>query len=123
VLEALRRSRGRDETIVVFTSDRGDLRGAHGDTHQKWYQAYEEVVRVPMIIADPRRFPTPRNVSSLTSHIDIVPTLLGLAGLDAEALGQQTEANYTDAAPLVGRDLSGLVLGRTDPGSVDTPLY
>jgi len=78
---------------------------------------------VPMIIADPRRFPTPRNVSSLTSHIDIVPTLLGLAGLDAEALGQQTEANYTDAAPLVGRDLSGLVLGRTDPGSVDAPLY
>jgi choline-sulfatase len=76
-----------------------------------------------MIIANPRLFPAPRNVSSLTSHIDILPTLLGLAGLDAEALRRQIEANYTDAAPLVGRDLSQLVLGRIDPERVAEPLY
>jgi choline-sulfatase len=62
-------------------------------------------------------------VSSLTSHIDILPTLLGLAGLDADALRRQIEANYTDAVPLVGRDLSPLVLGRIDPDRVQEPLY
>jgi hypothetical protein len=57
------------------------------------------------------------------SHIDILPTLLGLAGLDADALRRQIEANYTDAVPLVGRDLSPLVLGRIDPDRVHEPLY
>jgi choline-sulfatase len=46
-----------------------------------------------------------------------------IAGLDAEALRRQIEANYTDAVPLVGRDLSPLVLGRIDPDRVDEPLY
>jgi arylsulfatase A-like enzyme len=68
---------------VVFTSDHGDLLGAHGDLHQKWYMAYDEAVHVPLIISNPRLFPEPQSTHTLTGHTDLLPTLLGLAGLDA----------------------------------------
>jgi choline-sulfatase len=123
VLDALDRSRFAKDTIVVFTSDHGDLLGSHGDMHQKWYQAYEEVVRVPMVIHNPALFPAPRSLDVLTSHIDVVPTLLGLAGLDAEELRQKIAPDFLDAVPLVGRNLAPLVLGRVEPASVREPLY
>ena len=53
-LDALDGSGAADETIVVFTSDHGDLVGAHGGLQQKWFNAYDEAVRVPMVIAGPR---------------------------------------------------------------------
>jgi choline-sulfatase len=45
--QALRNSRFRDDTIVIFTPDHGDLLGSHADMHQKWYTAYHEAIRVP----------------------------------------------------------------------------
>ena len=47
ILEALQRSGMADDTIVVFTSDHGDMLGAHGGMQQKWYNAYDEAIRVP----------------------------------------------------------------------------
>ena len=52
-LDALDRSGTADETIVVFTSDHGDLLGAHGGLQQKWFNVYDEAVHVPMVIAGP----------------------------------------------------------------------
>lgn len=121
VYEALRASSYYDNTIVVFTSDHGDLLGSHGYMHQKWHNAYDETVRVPMIVSNPTMFPEPVGIDDLTSHIDILPTLLGLAGLDANALLPAAAIGHTDAVPLVGRDLSGLVRGTV--ASVDDPLY
>jgi len=51
------------------------------------------------------------------------PTLLGLAGLDPNQLRQELERSHSDALPLVGRDLSPLVLGQVDPASINDPLY
>ena len=123
VYEALMTSRFRDDTIVIFTSDHGDMLGAHGDMHQKWYTAYDEALRVPLIISSPALFPQARSVDALTSHVDILPTMLGLAGLDAEALRREIAPNYTAARRLVGRDLSRLALGALDPAGVTEPLY
>ena len=50
VLEALDASGMADDTIVVFTSDHGDLLGAHGGMMQKWYNAYDEAIRVPLVV-------------------------------------------------------------------------
>src|SRR5262249_49177722 len=108
VYEALQRSRFFQDTIVVFTSDHGDLLGAHGGMHQKWYTAYDESIRVPLIFSNPR-LPQGTVVDTLTSHVDVVPTLLGLANLDPESLRVFLTADHTEARPLVGRDLSGLV--------------
>jgi choline-sulfatase len=88
--------------------------GSHADMHQKWYTAYDEALRVPLIISNPKLFPHERAVQTLTSHVDLLPTLLGLAGCNAEDLRQQLTHDYSDALPLVGRNLSPLVLGQVD---------
>jgi choline-sulfatase len=123
VYQALQRSRFRDNTLVVFTSDHGDLLGAHGNMHQKWYTAYEEAIHVPLIVSNPRMFPEPRSVDSLTSHIDLLPTLLGLAGVDAEYLRKKLAPDFSDAEPLVGRNLAPLVRGEVSPEAISEPLY
>ena len=53
VLDALRATRAYENTIVVFTSDHGDMLGAHGGMHQKWHNAYEETVHVPFVVSSP----------------------------------------------------------------------
>ena len=121
VLQALLASRFAKDKIVIFTSDHGDLLGSHYDMHQKWYTAYDEAIRVPLIIYNQKLFPKPRSVDSLTSHVDLLPTLLGLAGLDPDPLRLQLARDHSDALPLVGRNLAPLVLGNV--ASVNEPLY
>lgn len=122
VLAALEATRFRDDTIVVFTSDHGDLLGAHGGLHQKWYMAYEEALRVPLVVAMPGMTEA-RTVATPTSHIDIVPTLLGLAGIDHDAVREAIAPAFTDPLPLVGRDLSTLVRGEAVPEKLRQPIY
>lgn len=121
VFQALQASRFASNTIVIFTSDHGDLLGSHFDMHQKWYTAYDEAIRVPLIIYNKALFPSPRSVDSLTSHVDLLPTLLGLAGINPEAIRPQLAQDHSDALPLVGRNLAPLVLGTVS--SVNDPLY
>jgi choline-sulfatase len=116
----------KDNTIVVLTSDHGDLLSAHGDMHQKFYQAYDETTRVPLMIWSPSYFAGPRSIDTLTSHADLVPMLLGLAGIDGphqEEIRQQLAVNHSDAVPFAGRDLSRLITGEADPASVNDPVY
>jgi choline-sulfatase len=125
VLDALKGAAGNlyQDTIVIFTSDHGDLLGAHGGMHQKWHQAYEESVHVPFIVHNPLLFPQRQATDALTSHADLIPTLLGLAGLDAARLQQQLAQTHDEVRPLVGRDLSGLIVGEVNPASITEPVY
>src|SRR5579863_5429861 len=123
VFQALLASRFADNTIVLFTSDHGDLLGSHYNMHQKWYTAYDEAIRVPLIIYSKTLFPHPRSIDSLTSHVDLLPTLLGLAGIDPEPIRKQLSEDHSDVLPLVGRNLAPLVLGEAAPESVNDPLY
>ncbi len=122
VYSALRHSRFFEDTIVVFWSDHGELLSAHGDMHEKWHQSYQESIHIPLTISNPKLFPEGKETSSLVTHVDLLPTLLGLAGLEEEPL-RATMTKFTDAQPLVGRDLSGLVLGSTPPNEVQDPVY
>lgn len=124
IYEALQQSTFFNNTIVVFTSDHGDLLDAHGGLHQKWYTAYEEALHVPLIVTSPLLAGSQaRTTDILTSHVDIVPTLLGLAGLDAETLRQQLAADHTEAQPLVGKDLSPLIRGEATASALETPIF
>ncbi len=123
VMQTLLGSRFKDNTIVVFTSDHGDMLGSHNLMHQKFYQAYDETIRVPLIVWSPKLFKGPRAVESLTNHIDLAPTLLGLAGIDPEPIRQKLSQNHSDARPFVGRDLSLLISGQVDPASINDPVY
>lgn len=123
ILAALRESGMADDTIVVFTSDHGDLLGAHGGMVQKWHNAFDETVRVPMVVVGPGIAARAGGISIATSHVDVLPTLLGLAGIDAEAARAGAAEHHVEVHPLPGRDLSDVLRGRTEPEVVETPIY
>ena len=122
VINALESSRFLDNTVIIFTSDHGDLLGSHGGLFQKWYMAYEEALRVPLVVVPPGKT-TARSTPILTSHIDLAPTILGLAGIDTEAARQEIAPGFTDPLPLVGRDLSPLILAKGDAQTFDEPIF
>ncbi|HKY92589.1 MAG TPA: sulfatase-like hydrolase/transferase [Nevskiaceae bacterium] len=89
-----------DNTIVVYTSDHGDMLGAHG-MRQKGPTMYKENVRVPFMVRHPdgaRGVQT----AALAGAMDVVPTLLAFAGCD--------DAKRAERYPgLKGHDLSAAV--------------
>ena len=111
VMHRLERSPYRENTIIVFTSDHGDVLGAHGKMHQKWFNAYEEAIHVPLIFSGPLIADTPRDEHALTSHADLIPTLLGLCDIDIDRAAKQLAQSHSETRPFVGRDLSPLVRG------------
>jgi len=102
------------DTIVVFLSDHGEQLGSHGGLFQKWSSAYDETVRVPFMFHSPVLFDRAEQTDIVTSHADFLPTMLGLAGLDEAVLRQELRKTHTEVQPLVGRDLSGFILGEHD---------
>jgi len=123
ILDSLEASGMADETIVVFTSDHGDLLGAHGGLQQKWANAFDEATRVPMLVKGPGVTPAPGGVTIPTSHVDLIPTLMGLAGIDVERAAAGVAQHHAEARPLPGRDLSALLTGTANAASVATPIY
>ena len=70
----------RSRTVVVRTSDHGEMGLSHGGLRQKMFNAYEETLRVPLVVSNPVLFPRPRETDAMAALVDVVPTLLSLAG-------------------------------------------
>ncbi len=105
VLDALDASGQAENTIILFTSDHGEMGGAH-HLRQKGSVAFRETVNVPLIVVDPRK-PGGVKTEVVGSHLDLVPTTLAFAGL--------SESERQERYPfLKGHDLSGVV---ADPNS------
>ncbi|MGB5148842.1 MAG: sulfatase-like hydrolase/transferase [Mycobacterium sp.] len=103
---------GSQEAVLVRTSDHGELLGAHGGLHQKWFNLYDEATRVPFVIARIGAQATAaRTVTAPTSHVDLVPTLLGAAGVDVPAVAAELASTFSEVHPLPGRDLMPVVDG------------
>jgi len=123
ILEALDATGMADNTIVVLTSDHGDLLGSHGGMMQKWHNSFDETIRVPLVIKGPGVVGSAAGVTTPTSHVDLVPTLLGLAGIDPVAAAEVVARTHVETRPLPGRDLSRVVTGSTMEEELATPLY
>ena len=93
------------EAVVVKTSDHGDLLGAHGGLHQKWFNLYDEATRVPFSIARVGADATTGATvdGAPTSHVDLVPTLLAAAGIDESVAAATLRAEFSEVHPLPGR--------------------
>ena len=88
----------RDNTIVIVSSDHGDMLGSHGTRLKR--KPWEESIRVPGIVRHPGA-PAGRETDALFSHVDIAPTLLSLCGLPVPA-------------DLQGASLAPVVLGQAE---------
>ena len=90
---------------------------------QKWYNAFDETIRVPLVFKGPGVAARPAGITTPTSHVDLLPTLLGLAGIDVERAAAGVAEHHDEAQPLPGRDLSGLITGSTSGDSEAAPVY
>ena len=79
VLDALEAQGLWESTVVIRTSDHGELGLAHGGLRQKMFNAYHEAINIPLTIANPVLFPTPQSTTALASLVDVMPTLATLA--------------------------------------------
>jgi arylsulfatase A-like enzyme/Flp pilus assembly protein TadD len=79
-LDTLRSAGQMDRTLVVLTADHGEALGDHGETTHGLF-AYDATLRVPLIISAPTL--RHASVSERTSHVDILPTILDLLGMDS----------------------------------------
>lgn len=88
-----------ENTVIVFTSDHGDMMGERG----MWFKKtlYDQAIRVPMVIHWPGVL-TPARVAAPVSLVDLLPTLLDIAGHDAADL----------VAPVDGESLLPFVAGK-----------
>lgn len=134
VLDALEQSGQADNTIVIFLADHGEYAAAHGMMIEKWYTAYQEALHVPVVVQFPGGAPTPLpagaiapepvQVDALTSHVDILPTVLGLAGIDAtqRMAISATLAETRPVPPLPGIDLAPMLVSAKEGFPVDNRL-
>jgi arylsulfatase len=103
VLDALEASGQADSTVVVFTSDHGEMAGSHG-LRQKGNLIYDENFHVPLVITHPD-LQGGGTTQAMASAVDLAPTLLDIAGVDD---GQRAERH----PDLPGRSLLPSLLGR-----------
>ena len=99
LMQAVRSSGLGEDTIVILLSDHGEMLGEGG----LWYKMsfFEGASRVPLVVASPGRF-APARVAASVSLVDLLPTLVDLAGGDAAALGSSID----------GRSLGSHLAGR-----------
>jgi arylsulfatase A-like enzyme len=97
----------RDDTIVLISSDHGDMLGSHG--RQLKRKPWEESIRVPGIVRYPRRVKARRTSDVFFTHVDFAPTLLALCGIKPMA-GMQ------------GADLGDHILGH-ESGGPDSAFF
>jgi arylsulfatase A-like enzyme len=81
LLDALDANGLTENTLVVRTSDHGELGMSHGCMRQKFYNAYRETLSVPLIVSNPLLYPKPQSTDSFASLIDVLPTLATVGGV------------------------------------------
>jgi choline-sulfatase len=95
VLDQLEAQGLLDETLIVRTSDHGEMGLAHGGLRQKNFNFYEETTRVPLVYSNPKLFPKPVETDALVSHVDFMPTLASLIGAPRSARADWQGVDYS----------------------------
>ena len=90
-----------ENTIVLVSSDHGDMLGSHGKRLKR--KPWEESIRVPGIVRYPAAVPPGGVTDTIFTHVDFAPTLLSLCEVDVP--------NY-----MQGSDLSSVILKKSTTG-------
>ena len=81
ILDALEETGQLDNTIIAFTTDHGEMAGDHSMLEKRAF--YEESARIPMLLRVPWMNKSQTKIDGVFGHVDLVPTLLELAGQEA----------------------------------------
>ena len=116
ILDALEESGQADNTIVVYTSDHGDMMGDHALMEKG--VMYEESIRIPLLIRVPWLNRRQKLLKGAIGHIDLVPTLLDLLGqpVGSHLQGQSRLHVLKGEASLEGNDVVVEWNGARRPG-------
>jgi len=98
LLDGVHRMGLDDSTVVVLTADHGEEFLDHGG-FEHGHTLYDELIHIPLIVRYPELI-KPRRVHAMVRHVDVGPTLCGLAGIHGEATFQ-------------GRSLEPVMFGRS----------
>ena len=101
-----------NNTIIIRTSDHGELGLCHGALRQKTFVAYDEALRVPLVWSNPVLYPAARSTDALVSHVDLLPTLCSLAGVPS-----------WESKNFAGVDYSSIILDPAAPPVQDHVLF
>lgn len=107
LLSTLEKTGLADNTIVVFTTDHGDMLGERGMWYKKAF--FDWSAKVPLIIYGPQKFAA-RRVNANASLVDLFPTFIDLAGGDMADV----------VSPIDGKSLSDLIHGNDECVGNDT---
>lgn len=119
LLEVLQQPKAKqlwNDTVIVRTSDHGEMGLTHGGQRQKWFNVYQESIQVPLIWSNPQMFPEPATSDALVSLVDLLPTLasfcgvkdigrFGLQGRDYSALFTQPNGAVQDHTYFISTDV------------------
>ena len=116
LIQALDDSGFSKNTVVIFSSDHGDMIGERG----MWFKKtlYNPAIQIPMIIAHPEH--RANRTSSPVSLLDIFPTLLDIAGLDENEISTSIDGKSMLPA-LRGEPLEGPVFAEHIDGGTSAP--
>jgi choline-sulfatase len=92
-----------EDTLIIRTSDHGEMGLSHGGLRQKNFNVYEESLKVPLVYSNPKMFPRPETSDALISHVDLLPTLASLAGAPKSARRNWQGVDYSDIVLNPGR--------------------
>jgi arylsulfatase A-like enzyme len=95
VLDTLETHGLMDNTLIIQTSDHGEMGMAHGGMRQKNFNVYEETLRVPLVFSSRRLYGKAKTSDALVSHVDFLPTLASLFGAPASAHGAWQGRDYS----------------------------
>ncbi len=109
MLSALEETGQREDTIVVFMSDHGEMLGDHG-LYWKGAYFYEELVHIPLILSWPGKFRSGLRSRALAELVDLAPTLMEAAGLSVPYYMQ-------------GKSLMPILLGEADADHHKSHVY
>lgn len=101
LLDVLETTGQLDSTMIIFTSDHGELLGDHGLIY-KGCRFFEGLVHVPLIVSWAGNFSRALRSDALVELVDLAPTILDVAGLDIPYFMQ-------------GKSLKGILTGNQDP--------
>jgi len=102
VLKALHDAGAWDDTVVIFTSDHGDMCGSHG-LRSKGPFVYEEIMNVPLYVRVPGMTRPGTSTDALATHVDLAATICAIAGADPYSYrGTASGFQGVDLRPVLG---------------------